>query len=121
MKRAATCVAFAFAALWCQPAATQGVFGTITGIVVDSSGGVLPGVTVSVTNINTNVRKTLTTNDAGVYSATSLIPGAYSVEASLPGFKTAVVDSVVLEVNASRKVDLALEVGQGGGSGERQG
>ena len=112
MKRAATFVAFAVATLWSQPAATQGVFGTITGTVVDGSGGVLPGATVSVTNVDTNVRKTLTTNDAGVYSASSLIPGAYKVEASLAGFKAAVVAPVVLEVNASRKVDITLEVGQ---------
>jgi hypothetical protein len=90
----------------------QGVFGTITGTVTDSTGGVLPGATVTVTNIRTNVGKTLTTNEAGVYSATSLIPGPYKVEGAITGFKTAVVDVVTLEVNATLKIDLTLEVGQ---------
>jgi Carboxypeptidase regulatory-like domain/TonB dependent receptor/TonB-dependent Receptor Plug Domain len=94
------------------PAIAQGVYGTITGTVTDSSGGVVPGASVTLTNIATNVSKTLTTNEAGVYSVTSLIPGSYRVEAAIAGFKTAVVDPVTLEVNATRKVDLTLEVGQ---------
>jgi Carboxypeptidase regulatory-like domain len=98
--------------LSCPPASAQGVFGTITGTVTDASGGVLPGATVTLTNVATNVRKTLTANEAGVYSATSLIPGTYQVEASLAGFKTAVLDRVILEVNSTRKVDLTLQVGQ---------
>jgi Carboxypeptidase regulatory-like domain len=90
----------------------QGVFGAITGTITDSSGGVLPGTSVTVTNLRTNVVKTLTTNEAGVYSATNLIPGSYKVEASLAGFKTAVVEAITLEANTSPKVDLTLEVGQ---------
>jgi hypothetical protein len=113
MRRVATvCFALIIVVLTSLPAAAQGVFGTITGTIVDSSGGVLPGATVTVTNVHTNVTKSLTTNDAGVYSATSLIPGSYTVEASLAGFKKAVVEAVTLEVNANQKVDLTLEVGQ---------
>ena len=51
------------------------------------------------------------TNEAGVYGATNLISGLYQVEASLSGFKTALVSSVTLEVNANQKVDISLEVG----------
>src|SRR5437867_10923751 len=91
--------------------AGQAVFAAITGTVIDSSGAVLPGATVNVTNVDTNVTKTLSTNAAGVYSATNLIPGVYKVEASLSGFKTAVVSSVTLEVNANQKIDITLEVG----------
>jgi Carboxypeptidase regulatory-like domain/TonB dependent receptor-like, beta-barrel len=98
--------------LWCHQASAQGVFGTITGTIFDSSGGVLPGAAVTVTNLRTNVAKTLTTNEAGVYSAPNLIPGSYKVEASLAGFKTAVVEAITLEANTSPKVDLTLEVGR---------
>jgi Carboxypeptidase regulatory-like domain/TonB dependent receptor len=117
MKRSSTALAFPglvllVLCLSCPPASAQGVFGTITGTVTDASGGVLPGATVTLTNVATNVRKTLTANEAGVYSATSLIPGTYQVEASLAGFKTAVLDRVMLEVNSTRKVDLTLQVGQ---------
>lgn len=92
-------------------AASQAVFGAISGTVSDASGGVLPGATVAVTNLATNVTKTLTTNEAGVYNVTNLVPGIYKVEASLSGFKTAVVSSVTLEVNANQRVDVMLEVG----------
>jgi outer membrane receptor protein involved in Fe transport len=99
------------ACLWEGPAAGQALFAAISGTVTDSSGGVIRGAAVIVTNLGTNVAKVVTTNDAGVYNATNLIPGVYRVEASLSGFKTAVVPSVTLEVNAVVKVDLALEVG----------
>jgi Carboxypeptidase regulatory-like domain/TonB dependent receptor len=114
MRRAATSLSLLLliGVLWSRPAAAQGVFGTISGTITDSSGAVLPGAAVIVTNIATNVSKRLTTNAAGVYSATSLVPGSYKVEASLDGFKTAVVSAIALEVNASPKVDLTLEVGQ---------
>src|SRR5438093_11809623 len=85
-------------------AAAQAVFGAITGTVTDSSGAVLPGATVSVTNIRTNVTKTRATNEAGVYNATNLIPGIYRVDASPSGCKTAVVSAVTVEVNAKHKV-----------------
>jgi hypothetical protein len=114
MARAARTVATALAivGLWCLPAATQGVYGVIGGTVSDSSGAVLPGAIVRVINVDTQVTNTLTTNEAGVYNATNLIPGIYTVEASLSGFRTAVATSVTLEVNANVKVDMALQLGQ---------
>ena len=92
--------------------AQQGVFAGITGTVKDSTGAVLPGASLIVTNLATNATKTWTTNEAGVYSATNLIPGPHKVETSLPGFKTAVVESVLLDVNANLRIDLTLEVGR---------
>lgn len=114
MRRAftAVCVVLAIVGGCSTSARAQGVYGTITGTVSDSSGAVLAGATVTVLNVRTNVTKTLRTNDAGVYSATNLIPGTYRVEASLTNFKTAVVEAVTLEVNTSVKVDLTLAVGQ---------
>ena len=106
------CLALACFALGTGADAQQGVFAGITGTVTDSSGAVLPGASLTVTNLATNVTKTWTTNEAGVYSAADLIPGPHKVEASLPGFKTAVVESVLLDVNASVRIDLTLEVGR---------
>ena len=102
---------FAAAVFWSGAAAAQAVFAAINGTVTDSTGGVIRGATVNVTNVETNVTRSVTTNEAGVYNATNLIPGTYRVEALLSGFKTAVVSTVTLEVNANVKVDLALEVG----------
>jgi Carboxypeptidase regulatory-like domain/TonB dependent receptor len=113
MRRAATFVgaALVMLAIWSLPAAAQGVYGSISGTVRDSSGGVLPGVTITVSNADTRVAKTLTTNEAGVYSATNLIPGVYEVQASLPGFRTMIAQAVALEVNANPKIDIVLQVG----------
>src|SRR3989442_3480172 len=98
---------------FCSPKIlAQGLFGTISGVVVDTSGAVVPGATVRITNVNTNVAVTLTTNSAGVYVATSLNPGVYNVEAEAKGFKTAIVKDITLDVDANPKVNLTLPVGQ---------
>ena len=102
-----------FALLFLLPhVAAQGLFGSISGIVTDSSGAVVPNANVKVTNLDTNVVITVKTNSAGVYSAISLNPGRYKVEAEIQGFKTALVNNITLEVNANPKVDLTLSVGQ---------
>jgi hypothetical protein len=90
----------------------QGVFGSISGVITDSTGAVVPGATVRVTNVDTNVVTTLKTNGSGVYVANSLNPGTYKVQAEANGFSTAQVKNVLLEVNASPKVDVRLSVGQ---------
>src|SRR5215467_5581470 len=92
--------------------AAQGLFGTISGIVNDSSGAVVPGATVRVRNVNTSVEVAVTTNGAGAYAATSLNPGVYDVEAEAKGFKTTIVRGITLEVGANPKIDLTLQVGQ---------
>jgi len=60
---------------------------TLTGTVADSTGAVLPGVTVTATNTATNVAESNVTNEAGAYTILSLIPGTYTVSAELPGFR----------------------------------
>src|SRR5438067_11190404 len=72
----------------------------------------VPNATIKVTNVDTNVTSTLTTNRAGVYVASSLIVGTYRVEAEAAGFKKAVADRITLEVGATPKVDLSLAVGR---------
>ena len=116
MKPGKFSVAFAVIALFVlvcpQKLPAQGLFGTISGIVTDPTGAVVSGATIKVTNTGTNVTVTLTTNGAGVYNATSLNPGTYKVQAEAKGFKTAVANNIVLDVNATPRVDLALTVGQ---------
>src|SRR6266705_1243811 len=70
-----------------SPAAGQEFRGSIAGAVVDSSGGILPGVTVTVTNVDTGVSQHVITNDRGLYDVPYLNPGTYSVTAELQGFK----------------------------------
>src|SRR5262245_1558047 len=60
---------------------------TLTGTVADSTGAVLPGVTVSATNTATGVASTNVTNEAGAYTIQGLISGTYTVSSELPSFQ----------------------------------
>jgi hypothetical protein len=102
---------FSILVLYSANILAQGLFGTISGVVTDSSGASIPGATLRVTNVGTNVVVTLTTNGVGVYVANSLNPGTYKVEAEAKGFKTSIVTGIALEVNANPKIDLTLQVG----------
>ena len=85
--------------------------GTINGHVLDEQGGAMPGVTVTITNVDTNVAATLTTNSTGYYQAPLLLPGNYRVSAELQGFKTSVRSGIILSVAQQATVDLTLGVG----------
>jgi Carboxypeptidase regulatory-like domain len=97
------------------PAATalgQGERGALNGLVSDISGAVVPGAEVMAVNKDTAVETKAVTTDAGVYRLPYLPPGNYRVTASLPGFKTAIAETVVLHVGQTLTVDFKLEVGE---------
>ena len=78
-----------FGLLWPgRGAVAQTVTGTIQGTVTDTSGGVLPGVTVTITHVDTGAERAVVTNEAGLYSAPFLQIGRYTVKAALTGFGT---------------------------------
>ncbi len=68
--------------------------GHITGTVTDPQKAVIPGATVTVTNVDTGVSKTLTTNSAGIYDAVSVLVGRYNVTFASPGFDSLEKDSL---------------------------
>ena len=70
------------------------------------------GATITVTDVDRGVSRTLTTGRAGENNATSLTPGNYSVKAEYEGFKTVQQDKVVLEVGKAVRVDLAMQPGE---------
>src|SRR5688572_1508313 len=84
---------------------------SITGLVSDSSGATAPGVTVTATNQASNVEYMATSNEAGVYTITSVTLGTYVVKATLTGFKTATTRPMQLEAKQVARVDFKLEVG----------
>lgn len=84
--------------------------GEIRGTVTDAAGGVIPGVTVSIVNIDTGVKRELVTNDAGIFDAVSLVPGSYSLSFSKEGFTRLRRDGVVLHYGVIT-VDAQLAVG----------
>lgn len=86
--------------------------GQINGIVTDTSGAVLPGVTVEATNTATGAVRTATTGVDGLYTIPLLQPGRYAVKASLPGFRAAMQEAVRVTVTETARVAFELEVGQ---------
>jgi hypothetical protein len=86
-------------------------FGEITGEVTDSSGGVVAGATVSVTNPETSVTRTAVTNSAGNYTFPSLLPGLYNVKAEMQGFQAEIRNAVELQVQQVARIDFQLKVG----------
>ncbi len=85
--------------------------GSISGVVTDSTGAVVPGATVTITNLATKSSQTLTTNDQGLYEAPFMLPATYKITAAAPGFSTSVVNEAVLNVGQRARVDVALTPG----------
>ena len=92
-------------------ASAQETTGTITGTVTDQTGSVLPGVSVTLRNTNTNIARTVVTNESGIYMATLLPIGGYEVTFELQGFQTVTVRNITLHVNDRLLIDGKLTVG----------
>jgi hypothetical protein len=98
--------------LICLPLFSQGSYGRILGSVTDQTGGVIAGATVTITDVDRGVSRTLTTDDAGEYNAPNLVPGKYTVRAEAKGFKTVERQNLILEVAKEPRVDLTLQPGE---------
>jgi len=93
-------------------ARAQQFTGTLQGTVQDSTGAVVSGAEVSVTNQATNVTINTTTGSNGHYTVPQLPPGVYRVTVKKSGFKTATVADIKIDVQQIRAADVTLEVGQ---------
>ena len=91
----------------------QGAGGSISGTVADASGGVLPGVTVTLTAAAGGLGsgQTTNTNDQGAYQFTRLVPGIYIVKAELAGFRPAEQRNLQVNSDQVSRADLSLEIG----------
>src|SRR5919201_1745623 len=85
---------------------------SISGVIHDPTGAVIPGVTVTVTNPATNFVRSAISNEAGVYNFPSLQPGTYNIKVELPGFRTIEQKDVELQVQQSARIDFTLQVGE---------
>lgn len=83
--------------------------GRILGSVNDSSGAVVSGAKVTITNTSTGISRTLMTTAAGDYNAPNLEPGPYTVAAEAPSFKRSQRTAIQLEVAKDLRVDFRLE------------
>src|SRR5436309_7035564 len=93
------------------PAMAQ-TFGEVTGRVTDPSGAVIPGASVTLTNVNTNVVRNVVTTEAGAYTIPSVAPGFYRLRTELPGFKAAVSEPFEAQVQQALRLEMVLQVGQ---------
>ena len=101
----------AMAVLSSTPLAAQQFFGSILGTVTDTSGAIIPGATITVSNKATGERHTVTSNSAGEYQVVSLVPAIYTVVVERANFKRHISDAVRVDVNATVRINTALEVG----------
>ena len=84
---------------------------TVLGAVVDASGAVVPGATVTLRNADTGITATTVTDTQGNFQFLNVRIGTYSVRAELQGFSAAVADNIAVTVNARQRVDLTMKVG----------
>src|SRR5579859_1567213 len=99
-------------AAFVQPAAAQDVFGRISGTVTDTQGAVIPDATITITNEQTQLSRTLKTDAHGYYVTDDLPVGVYTVSAAAQqGFKSIKKTGNDLSAGARLTVDLRLEVG----------
>jgi len=92
-------------------AQSQAINGTIEGVLTDSTGAVLPGSTVTVTNDETGAQRVVVTDSDGSYRALLLPLGTYRVRAELAGFRTVERAGVSLSAGQTARIDIRLDVG----------
>ncbi len=98
--------------LFAGAASAQGSSGRLAGTVLDSSGGVLPGATVVLTNVQTNQSATAVTTDTGAFLFPQVQPGIYKVVVELQGFKTASFTDITINVGQEYSLTARLAIGQ---------
>jgi hypothetical protein len=100
--------------LWalCDAGLAQESRATLSGSVTDSSGAVVVGATLKLSNVDTNVFLTTITNTAGQYRFLFVNPGNYKLNAEMAGFKSFERSNLALHVNQSATIDITLQVGE---------
>ncbi len=112
VRLAARAVLLLTAILMLMPAAHAQITGTITGTVSDSTGAIVPGAAVTLTNTGTRDVRVTTSDSAGYFAFPALVPGTYDVKVEMKGFKTFDQVGVVLQASDKRNVNATLTVGQ---------
>jgi hypothetical protein len=93
------------------PARAQGAVGSISGTMVDSTGAVLPGVTVTCRNVRTGLTVETTTNEVGIFRCPELPIGQYEVTGVLDGFQKLVRPDLVLVTGQALDIKLTMTPG----------
>ena len=104
-------VIFCLLVLFARPINAQQLRATVTGTVTDPQGAVIPGVTVTAVNTETNVSTEGVSNAQGAYTLQQLTPGPYKITAALSGFKTFVREGITLRTAETVTVNVGLATG----------
>ena len=105
-------VAFAFSPLLLATAHAQVAGASLSGTVMDQSGGVVLQASISIKNIATGITRTSKTSAAGFYSTPNLLPGTYEVKATAQGFSSELRSGIELTVGEQQVLNFTLQVGQ---------
>ena len=115
MKRFPSWTPFVLSPILCSslfvPAYAQTVTGAVRGTVTDSTGAIVSGAKITITNVATNVAANTTSDSAGQYVMRNLQIGQYKLTAEAPGFSTAAFGPFSLEIDQTAKIDVPLTVG----------
>lgn len=110
MMRALLFLAALFAAT--TASYSQAVYGSIVGTVTDSSGSVLAGAKLTITDTSRDVSVNTTSNDSGNFNQRFLIAGRYRIRVEAPGFKTYVQENIGVSVDTDSRVDIPMQIGE---------
>src|SRR5687768_8828474 len=91
--------------------AAQVLYGSLVGNVVDASGAVVPGATVTITHRDTNQSRSVVTSETGAYSFPTIQPGTYDIKITKEGFRTYTRSEIAVTLNTVQRVDITLQVG----------
>src|ERR1044072_1192008 len=90
-------------------AMAQGAAGQLSGTIADPTGARLAGASVTVTSLDTSLQRQTVTNESGDFTVQLLPPGQYTVKVTAQGFKSTVLERVVINITQTTTLDLALE------------
>ena len=111
IRRCAAVLAGLLVLLICAPPAVgQGGRSEINGTVLDAGKAVLPGATITATNQDTGLERTVVSSDVGKFTLPTLTPGTYTIKAELPGFQVTTLTNLVLNVGQELTVNVTLQV-----------
>src|SRR5262249_2830914 len=100
--------------LWAIPAGAQtAATGAVLGTVTDPGGAVAPGVSVELINSATNETRSTETNSSGPYVFPNVTPSTYNLKFTKPGFATAAISNIKVDVNKTLTYDMKLEISRG--------
>lgn len=106
-----SCLALALFSLACLPLSAQFESASVLGTVKDKNGGTIQGAHITLTNTETGLAASTTTNESGGYEFPAVRIGIYTVEAEMAGFSKSAVENVAVRVSSRQRVDFELNVG----------